>query len=351
MSKHRISFRLTLAALLVAPALAGAAAQREAPPPAAPAPDPSSIHTVGGAPAGGGGIRIELRDVPTGDPERVEGELRGHEQGDARDVAQPDAVFDADSDRPVTDGPAPASAQPRNPDAPSAVGDLRRNFVGQGASGWLPPDPVLAVGPRHVVEVVNSGFTIFSKDGGLERAYTDLEGFFGPSLFPILPIPCTNANCFVFDPRIIFSHGHGKFLMMALVRDDVEPPQLHLLRHLGHQQPARRRGVSSSLSTASTTTPGSTTRASAPTSTASISPATSSSGRAASSTRSSSASGRTSSTAPGTAPGFSGISAGRRPATRWSSRSSRLRRRTASPPKPGSSTPRTSAATWPASGR
>ena len=80
---------------------------------------------------------------------------------------------------------------------------------------------MLAVGPRHVVEVVNSGFTIFSKDGGLERAYTDLEGFFGPSLFPILPIPCTNANCFVFDPRIIFSHGHGKFLMMALVRDDV----------------------------------------------------------------------------------------------------------------------------------
>jgi hypothetical protein len=190
------------------------------PPPAATA-DGESLAGVGGGP-----VFVDLKLVPTGDPGL--GQPRGHVQGDFRGEDQPGHValglpehdagaVEADGPRPAPAGFAPGAADA--PATPLAPGDILRSFAGQASSGWRPPDPVLAVGPRHVVEVVNSGFTIFTKDGGLERAYTDLETFFTP-IRNSTPIPCTAANCFVFDPRILYSPSHGKFVMFALARDD-----------------------------------------------------------------------------------------------------------------------------------
>lgn len=176
--------------------------------------------------AGGGPVLVDLAAVPLGDPDF--GRPRGHVQGDFRGEDQPGYVaFGAPELEPgavESDGPrpAPAAFAPGTADAPlspNAPGDILRSFPGQASSGWRPPDPVLAVGPRHVVEVVNSGFTIFTKDGGLERAYTDLETFFTP-LRNSTPIPCTVANCFVFDPRIVYAPAFGKFVIFALARDD-----------------------------------------------------------------------------------------------------------------------------------
>jgi hypothetical protein len=202
----------------------GADALHEAAIRPAAAPDPASVHTSGGplTHAGGGPVVVQLRDVSTGDPEAVAGELRGHEQGQHTGAGQPGSLLGEPwRDAGAVFGEAPvAPPADRDGDAPAAPGDILRNFNGQAASGWIPPDPVLAVGPRYIVEVVNSGFTVFSKDGGLDRAYTYLETFFDP-LFPILPIPCTAANCFVFDPRVLYSQFHGKFVLEALVRDDV----------------------------------------------------------------------------------------------------------------------------------
>lgn len=221
--KRPITLCSMLALALAAPALATDGAKREAPPPADTIFAATAQHTEGEAAFGfGGSVVVDLRDVPTGDPDAVAGLLRGHEQGDFRGEPQPDYFSGVpELDAGAVFGPAPEPvSESFVPNVPNAPGDLLRNFTGQGASGWLPPDPVLAVGPRHVLEVVNSGFTVFSKDGGLERAYTDLETFFAP-IRASTTIPCTNANCFVFDPRVIYSQWHSKFVLFALGRDDV----------------------------------------------------------------------------------------------------------------------------------
>ncbi len=190
---------------------------------AAPAPVPPRPASVQppGAPLAAldGPVVVQMKDVPTGDRWAVPGVLRGHDQGQYQGPGQPDFVLGApEQDSGVVFGPAPtAVSETPSSTAPAAPGDLRRNFVGQTATGWIPPDPVLAVGPKYLLEVVNSGFTVFSKDGGLDRSYTDLQTFFDPVL---QTIPCTLANCFVFDPRVLYSQFFGKFVLEALVRDD-----------------------------------------------------------------------------------------------------------------------------------
>lgn len=223
MKRQSVALALGLAALLAVPAAGDQPIQYES---ARPPENPKAgaIHTEGEAlPESGPAIFVDLKDVPTGDPGAVPGMFRGHVQGDFRGEPQPGFTSGVPEledgvsfiDAPVA-APGPDSFVPNVPNAP---GDILRNFNGQVASGWRPPDPVLAVGPRHVLEVVNSGFTIFTKDGNVERFYTDLETFFAP-VRASTPIPCTTANCFVFDPRVLFSPAHGKFVMFALARDD-----------------------------------------------------------------------------------------------------------------------------------
>jgi len=209
---------LTLGGTLAA-AGAGASLPPREPARAPVAPDPAAVHTLGGPATMGGAVHLDLRTVPTSDPSKRPGPPRGHAQGEYLEGQPGHASTAGRAD--ATEHPLPAdlvAAAYGRGDGPDAPGDILHNFTGQGASGWLPPDPVLAVGPRYIVEIVNSGFTVFSKDGGLDRAYTDLETFFAP-LQPGLPDPW-NANSFVFDPRVIYSPEHGKFVIFALARDD-----------------------------------------------------------------------------------------------------------------------------------
>jgi hypothetical protein len=175
--------------------------------------------TTGAAITPGGSISIELASVATGDPEARPGLRRGHVQGEYLDRQPGYSAPASAADAAEIAAPAEITPASRRGETPLAPGDVLRNFDGQTASGWIPPDPVLAVGPKYIVEVVNSGFTIFSKDGGLDRAYTNLETFFAP-LFPSLPDPWVAADSFVFDPRVIYTPEHGKFVIFALARDD-----------------------------------------------------------------------------------------------------------------------------------
>ena len=223
MTRSSLAVALVLAAAAVAagPAFAANAALFEPARPAAPAPDPASVVTTGASVAGfgGGPVVVDLRQVPTGDPEAVHGVLRGHEQGQYEGTGQPDYMLgDPMRDAGVVFGESPVTPSgTRSGDGTEAPGDWLHIFDGQTATGWIPPDPVLAAGPRYLVEVVNSGFTVFSKDGGLDRAYTDLETFFNPILSGI---PCSPADCFVFDPRVVYSQYWGQFVIEALARDD-----------------------------------------------------------------------------------------------------------------------------------
>ncbi len=186
-----------------------------------------------------GPIVVRMKDVPTGDPRALPGVLRGHEQG------RPQAPDRPTSSSAIRRGPR-RRLRSRSGRAPRTRVDrrcarrsrrVRRNFAAQAASGWIPPDPVLAVGPKYMLEVVNSGFTVYSKDGGLERSYTDLQTFFDPILDAI---PCAAGRLFRLRPaRPLHALAQQVRARGAGARRH-ESAQLHRLRHLPDDRPARR---------------------------------------------------------------------------------------------------------------
>ena len=60
-------------------------------------------------------------------------------------------------------------------------------FFGVGANGYAPPDPNLAVGPNHIVQIVNVEFAVYSKSGTIFAGYPKTIG----SLFSALGGSCT----------------------------------------------------------------------------------------------------------------------------------------------------------------
>lgn len=82
-------------------------------------------------------------------------------------------------------------------------------FPGIGATGWVPPDPNIAVGPSHVVEVVNSDVAFFDKNTGqktFQQGMDGASGWFGS----------VGATDFVFDPKCYYDKTSGRFFVLAL---------------------------------------------------------------------------------------------------------------------------------------
>lgn len=80
-------------------------------------------------------------------------------------------------------------------------------FVAINATGWNPPDPVIAVGPDHLVAMTNGAIAFFDKFGNL--TFTDQiegpAGFWGAE----------GATTFVFDPETLFDPHSQRFFAMA----------------------------------------------------------------------------------------------------------------------------------------
>ena len=137
------------------------------------------------------------------------GSARSHVQGELVQRQGEDAT-----ERPVW---RTSSIDHRRPQMESthqkALGDLEQQFDGLSNTGWIPPDTVLAVGSEHVVEAVNSGFGVYSKSGTTLQGYRTFDDFYGPAL-------PEGWLGFLFDPRVLFSPEHQKFVMLVLGRDD-----------------------------------------------------------------------------------------------------------------------------------
>lgn len=84
-------------------------------------------------------------------------------------------------------------------------------FPGITATGWTPPDPDIAVGPNHVVQIVNSAVAFFDKRTGQRLFQQDLGriGFFGS----------VGAGDFVYDPKAFYDQGAGRFVIVVLDLD------------------------------------------------------------------------------------------------------------------------------------
>ena len=77
------------------------------------------------------------------------------------------------------------------------------DFEGVRQTNAIPPDPVIAVGPNHVIACVNTSFVIFDKAGN--------------ELFRTTATPWFNnvvSNNDAFDPQIIYDHFEGRWVQL-----------------------------------------------------------------------------------------------------------------------------------------
>lgn len=51
---------------------------------------------------------------------------------------------------------------------------LLSSFPGPGATGWISPDPHLAVGPNHIIAAVNSQFHMYDKEGNTLKVIKEI---------------------------------------------------------------------------------------------------------------------------------------------------------------------------------
>ena len=72
-----------------------------------------------------------------------------------------------------------------------------------GGGGNVPPDPELAVGPNHVIAVVNVAFEIYDKAGNTLVPPTTFASFMG-----------SDPNCTgVFDPNVLYDEAADRFIL------------------------------------------------------------------------------------------------------------------------------------------
>ncbi|MFT7485963.1 MAG: hypothetical protein ACI9F9_001816 [Candidatus Paceibacteria bacterium] len=89
-------------------------------------------------------------------------------------------------------------------------------FPGIMNTGWTPPDPDLAVGPNHVVQMTNGAIAFFDKAGNLlfQDAIEGSNGFWGNQ----------GATNFVFDPEPRYDPHTDRFFVMANERGSDDKP-------------------------------------------------------------------------------------------------------------------------------
>ena len=102
---------------------------------------------------------------------------------------------------------------------------LVKNFQGltdiSDAFGFshIPPDPVTAAGPNHLMGLVNTSFGIFSKFSGALDKRIDATVWFADVL-PNKIGHCEESplHC-VFDPKVIYDHFANRWVMVWLASD------------------------------------------------------------------------------------------------------------------------------------
>jgi len=99
--------------------------------------------------------------------------------------------------------------------APSAPA-LDSSFAGLGnpphsEGDVIPPDTMGAVGPNHLVSLMNSDFAVFDKTTGAVLQKMPLESFWGS-----LGTAAGEPGHFPFDPKILYDQHSGRFVAITL---------------------------------------------------------------------------------------------------------------------------------------
>lgn len=125
----------------------------------------------------------------------------------AQDVTDPRSPpYELPSPLPLETLEATEPEAPSAPELPAAIAD--KVTIGLNLeisrlstdSNSLPPDTMAAVGPRHIVEMINGNFEIFDKTTGMSVETRTLDSFW-TNRVGLPPIPANGGR---FDPRIVF---------------------------------------------------------------------------------------------------------------------------------------------------
>lgn len=93
--------------------------------------------------------------------------------------------------------------------APGIRGPVRLSgFLGITETNFIPPDPIIAAGPNHLLALVNSDFAIFQKDGTKVQQISARDWYTNVS-------PGNNA----FDPKVFYDHFADRWVMVWLASD------------------------------------------------------------------------------------------------------------------------------------
>lgn len=90
-----------------------------------------------------------------------------------------------------------------------------QSFLGITNTGWNPPDPSVAVGPDHIVAVVNSSIAVYDKQTGNQLLQTTASFWFQNTSPP-------PPSSFIFDPKVVYDPNPGRFVIFFLCTDDVD---------------------------------------------------------------------------------------------------------------------------------
>ncbi len=96
----------------------------------------------------------------------------------------------------------------------NALFNVGLNFTGTtrlGAPlpGLIPPDTMGAVGPNHIVELLNNGYTVYDKTTGVPLQSTTLDDFWLSAGIPSLATR-------TFDPRIVYDPTVGRWFAASI---------------------------------------------------------------------------------------------------------------------------------------
>jgi Protein of unknown function (DUF1573) len=82
------------------------------------------------------------------------------------------------------------------------------SFDGIAATGWIPPDNNLAVGPNQIGAIVNTSFSVYSKSGTLIAGPTNI-----PTIFTAIGGLCTQ---YVVDPIVLYDRPADRWVIAGI---------------------------------------------------------------------------------------------------------------------------------------
>ena len=122
-------------------------------------------------------------------------------------VAKGDATAAADSGGKLEVSATGAAVAAVDPSLePSAAPTAATNFSGIAATGWIPPDCTMAVGPAHVMLSVNSSVAIHNKVGGAPVLQRTLTQWFANVV----------TGQTVFDPKLLYDQHAARWVLLAV---------------------------------------------------------------------------------------------------------------------------------------